>query len=135
MYITPLLTLVRGHSFCPLLMSMSEAFSLLYFNKTLLHKSSERSSLISGPDLNSSPWRSRILVFHGSATAFHGFFSRSLNYNQFLSLSIVIFRLSVLCPLTCLHQFFSPQSVLSNNKMLHALFELLLSQPWNHPFF
>ena len=28
---------------------------LLYFNKTLLHKSSEPSSLISGPGLNSSP--------------------------------------------------------------------------------
>ena len=28
---------------------------LLYFNKTLLHKSSERSSLVSGPRLNSSP--------------------------------------------------------------------------------
>ena len=27
----------------------------LYFNKTLLHKSSERSSLVSGPGLNSSP--------------------------------------------------------------------------------
>ena len=29
--------------------------SPLYFNKTLLHKSSERSSLVSGPRLNSSP--------------------------------------------------------------------------------
>ena len=28
---------------------------ILYFNKTLLHKSSERSSLVSGPGLNSSP--------------------------------------------------------------------------------
>jgi len=27
-YITPLLTLARGYSFCPLLMSMSEAFSV-----------------------------------------------------------------------------------------------------------
>ena len=35
---------------------MSEAFSLspLCFNKTLLHKSSEQSSLISGPRLNPS---------------------------------------------------------------------------------
>ena len=32
-----------------------EAFSLLYFNKTLLHKSSQWSSLITGPGLNSSP--------------------------------------------------------------------------------
>ena len=31
------------------------SLSPLYFNKTLLHKSSERSSLISGPGLNSSP--------------------------------------------------------------------------------
>ena len=44
----------RGHSFCPLLMPMSQAFSIS-FNKTLLHKSSERSSLVSGPRLNSSP--------------------------------------------------------------------------------
>ena len=36
-------------------MSMSEvSLSLLYFNKTFLHKSSERSSLASGPRLNSS---------------------------------------------------------------------------------
>ena len=31
------------------------SLSPLYFNKPLLHKSSERSSLISGPGLNSSP--------------------------------------------------------------------------------
>ena len=31
------------------------SLSPLYFNKTLLHKSSEQSSLISGPGLNSSP--------------------------------------------------------------------------------
>ena len=31
------------------------SLSLLYFNKTLLYKSSEQSSLISGPGLNSSP--------------------------------------------------------------------------------
>ena len=31
------------------------SLSLLYFNKTLLHKSSEQSSLVSGPGLNSSP--------------------------------------------------------------------------------
>ena len=31
------------------------SLSPLYFNKTLLHKSSERSSLVSGPGLNSSP--------------------------------------------------------------------------------
>ena len=31
------------------------SLSPLYFNKTLLHKSSEQSSLVSGPGLNSSP--------------------------------------------------------------------------------
>ena len=42
MYIIPLLRLVRGSLSVSLLMSMSEAFSVpfLYFNKTLLYKSS-----------------------------------------------------------------------------------------------
>ena len=36
-YITPLLTLAKGVLFCPLLMPMSEAFSIsLYFNKTFI---------------------------------------------------------------------------------------------------
>ena len=70
-----MLTLARqaGHSSWPLLMSMSEAFSLLYFNKTLLHKSSEQSSLVSGPGLNSSPPEAKNpTVFHGSASPFRG---------------------------------------------------------------
>ena len=50
---TSFLTLAIGYSFYPFLMSMSEALSPLYFKKTLLHKSSERSSLVSGPGLNS----------------------------------------------------------------------------------
>ena len=50
-------------------MSMSEA--VLYFNKTLLHKSFEWSSLISGPGLNSSPLEAKNpSVFRGSATTF-----------------------------------------------------------------
>ena len=50
---------------------MSEAFSPLYFNKTLLHKSSERSSLFSGPGWNSSPLEAKNPgVFHGSSTTF-----------------------------------------------------------------
>ena len=53
-------------------MSMSEAFSLFYFNKTLLHQSSERSSLVSGPGLISSPPEAKNPgVFRGSATTFH----------------------------------------------------------------
>ena len=53
-------------------MSMSEAFSVsLYFNKTSLHKSSEWSSLVTGPRLNSSPPEAKNPgIFHGSATAF-----------------------------------------------------------------
>ena len=46
----------KGYSFCPLLILCQKlSLSPLYFNKTLLHKSSERSSLVSGPGLNSSP--------------------------------------------------------------------------------
>ena len=39
----------------PLCLCQKLSLSPLYFNKTLLHKSSERSSLVSGPGLNSSP--------------------------------------------------------------------------------
>ena len=49
---------------------MSEAFSPLYFNKTLLHKGSERSSLVSGPRLNSSPPEAKNPAYHRSATTF-----------------------------------------------------------------
>ena len=45
----------KGVLFLPPLMFVSEALSPPYFNTTLLHKSSERSSLISGPSFNSSP--------------------------------------------------------------------------------
>ena len=47
--------------------------SLLYFNKTLLHKRSARSSLITGPVLNSSPLEAKNPggVFYGSTTTFH----------------------------------------------------------------
>ena len=44
---------------------------LLYCKKTLLHKSSEWSSLITGPGLNSSPLEAKNpAVFHSSATTF-----------------------------------------------------------------
>ena len=52
-------------------MSMSEAFSLLYFNKTLLHKSSERSSLVTGPRLTSPLEVKNPGIFCGSAANFH----------------------------------------------------------------
>ena len=52
-------------------MSMSEDLSI-HFNKTLSHKSSEQSSLVTGPRLNSSPPQAKNPgIFHGSATAFH----------------------------------------------------------------
>ena len=38
------------------------SLSLLYFNKTILHKSSEQSSFVTGPRLNSSPLEARIPV-------------------------------------------------------------------------
>ena len=47
------------------------SLSLLYFNKTLSHKSSEWSSLVTGPGLNSSPLEAKNpSIFHGSATTF-----------------------------------------------------------------
>ena len=60
----------KGVLFCPLLMPMSNAFSIS-FNKTLLHKSSERSSLVSGPGLNSSPPEAKNPASHRSATTLH----------------------------------------------------------------
>ena len=46
--------------------------SLLYFNKNLLNKSSERSSLVTRPRLNSCPLEAKNPgVFHGSAATFH----------------------------------------------------------------
>ena len=45
-----------GYSFAPFwCLCQKLSLSPLYFNKTLLHKSSERSSLVSVPGLNSSP--------------------------------------------------------------------------------
>ena len=50
---------------------LSLSLSLLYFNKTLLHKSTEWSCLISGPRLNSSPPEAKNpSVFLGSTTIF-----------------------------------------------------------------
>ena len=47
------------------------SLSLLYFNTTFLHNSSEWSSLITGPRLNSSPLKAKNPgIFHGSATTF-----------------------------------------------------------------
>ena len=51
---------------------MSETLSLLYFNKILLHKSSEWSSLVTDPRFNFSPPEVKNPgIFHGSATTFH----------------------------------------------------------------
>ena len=48
--------------------------SLSYFTKMVLYKSSERSSLVTGPRLNPSPPEAKNpSVFHGSATTFQSF--------------------------------------------------------------
>ena len=67
-----MLTLARGHFPSPFWCRCQKlSLSLLYFNKTLLHKSSEQSSLVSGPGLYSSPLEAKNPgVFCGSATNF-----------------------------------------------------------------
>ena len=63
------------------------SLSLLYFNKTLLRKSSEPSSLIIGPGLNSSPPETKNSgIFCGSETTFQQYFLK-------LSVSLVAQRL------------------------------------------
>ena len=73
MYITPLLTLVRGTLSAPFWSLWQKlSLSLLYFNKTLLHKSCEWWSLVSSPRLNSSPLESNYPGFFPDlATTFH----------------------------------------------------------------
>ena len=74
MYITPLLTLANGSSFCPLLMSMSGAFSTsfillikLYYTKALSDQ-----GLSLAPDWILLLWRPRIPAsLRDSATTFH----------------------------------------------------------------
>ena len=64
----------RGALFLPPSDAYVRSFFLspLYFNKTLLHKSSEWSSFVSGLDWIFLLWRPRILAsLHGSATTFH----------------------------------------------------------------
>ena len=60
------------NSFCPFwCLCQKLSLSPLYFNKTLLHKCSEWSSLVSGPGLNSSLLEAKNPgVFWGSATTF-----------------------------------------------------------------
>ena len=61
-----------GYSFTPFwCLCQKLSLSPLYFNKTLLHKSSEWSSLVSGPGLNSSPPKAKNPASHCSATTFH----------------------------------------------------------------
>ena len=60
------------YSFAPFLcLCQKLSLSPLYFNKTLLHKSSERSSLVCSPGLNSSPPEAKNPVSYHSATTFH----------------------------------------------------------------
>ena len=63
-YITSSWRLAGGYSFLPLwCLCQKLSLSPLYFNKTLLHKSSERSTLVSGPRLNSPPEAKNPSVF------------------------------------------------------------------------
>ena len=74
-YITSSWRLAEGHCFCPPFWCLCQKLSLspLYFNKALLHKSSERSRLVSGPRLNSSPLEAKnpgILSFNNNLSVF-----------------------------------------------------------------
>ena len=66
-------TKIWGYSFAPFwCLCQKHSLSPLYFNKTLLHKSSERSSLLSGPGLNSSPLEAKnpgVLSFSNSLSS------------------------------------------------------------------
>ena len=72
------------------------SLSPLYFNKTLLHKSSERSSLLSVPGLNSSPPEAKNPASHRSATTFQflvhsvGFDKCMMTYSHYYSININI---------------------------------------------
>ena len=61
------------YSFCPFwCLCQKLSLSPLYFNKTLLHKSSEWSSLLSGPGLNSSPLEAKnpgVLLFSNNLSS------------------------------------------------------------------
>ena len=60
-----------GYSFAPFwCLCQKLSLSPLYFNKTLLHKSSERSSLVSVPRLNTSPLEAKNPLSYRSATTF-----------------------------------------------------------------
>ena len=57
------------------------SLSLLYFNKILLHKSSEWSSLVIGPGFNSFPPEAKNpSIFHGSATTFQQYFLKLIKF-------------------------------------------------------
>ena len=80
--------LARRLSFCPLLMSMLEALSLLHFNKILLLKTSGRSSLNTGHGLNSSSQQAKNSgVFHSSSTTFT---SSLLSFSSLLIMYITL---------------------------------------------
>ena len=87
------LSLSLGHSFYPLpILCQKLSLSLLHFNKTLLHKISEQSSLITGPRLNSSPPKAKNLgIFCGSAAIFHLGGSSRIPQNKVRMLGALVF--------------------------------------------
>ena len=124
-------------------MSMSETFSLLCFNKTLLHKSSEWSSLVSGPRLNSSPLEAKNpSVFRGSATTFQGSGSWKKGREGFKRRSLVKWCLAMwptswgsmtwnICRCVCTHVSAQPGLKMPSSYFLLESFSIYLLFP--HP--
>ena len=66
------------------------SLSLLYFSKTLLHKSSEWSSLVTGPGLHSSPPEAKNPgIFHSSTKTFHSLVEENIKYTVKIMNNIV----------------------------------------------
>ena len=113
-----------GCSFAPFwCLCQKLSLSPLYFNKTLLHKSSERSSLVSGPGLNSRPPEAKNPASHCSATTYHlGGSSRILQDKMGANNSS-------LTPLNCIlknRDRFDPQGL----KKTHLVFLCDTAWPW-----
>ena len=116
--------------------------SLLYFNKTSLHKSSKQSSLISGPRLNSSPSEAKNPgIFCGSATTFQGSGSWKKGREGFKWRSLVKWCLAMwptswgsmtrnICPCVCTHISAQPGLKMPSSCFLLESFSIHLVLPY-----
>ena len=87
----------RGVLFSPFwYLCQKLTLSPLYVNKTLLHKSSERSSLVSGPGLNSSPLEAKNPASNHSATTFQYHIHKIVGHNRCQGTFPIYFLLGVL---------------------------------------